>query len=239
MLQRILYILGALLLLFVSIEAVALLRLKHSINDNAAYWRGVAKNTKDGSITYVALGDSTAQGIGASEPGNGYVGLLANDIARATCKSVHTINLSVSGARIHDVIEKQLPQLHKYKPDVVTIEIGANDATQFDAQKFEREFRQLLPALPRGTIVSNLPYFGGRIKRSSEVTQANKIIARAVKEQGGLRLADVYSATKVNNSVRNYAADWFHPSDRGYRNWRDAFWRPLLDKRANSKLYSV
>ena len=46
------------------------------------YWsvpRGEA-----GGLLYVALGDSAAQGIGASHPDRGYVGLLADRLRAAT-----------------------------------------------------------------------------------------------------------------------------------------------------------
>src|SRR5215212_8776807 len=46
-----------------------------------------------GTLRYVALGDSLAQGIGASRPDRGYVGLLAERVERATGRRVEVVNL--------------------------------------------------------------------------------------------------------------------------------------------------
>ncbi|MBW3639915.1 MAG: hypothetical protein KY451_08715, partial [Actinobacteria bacterium] len=64
-----------------------------------------------GGLVYVALGDSAAQGIGASSLQRGYISLVADRLAGSTGRPVQVINLSSSGARIRDVIEEQLPEL--------------------------------------------------------------------------------------------------------------------------------
>ena len=217
-------IIGFLVVILVLAEIISLLQLRSSLTSNAAYWRQLS--TQPGELTYVALGDSAAQGIGASRPANGYVGLLADRIVTKTGKTVRVVNLSVSGAKIQDVIKKQLPQLVQYRPDFVTIEIGANDMISFDAQKFKDSFEQLVPLLPANTVVSNMPNFGGRIHRVDAVLAANKIVAAAAKTRN-FSVADLYTHTKLHDSPFNYAADFFHPNNRGYRNWADAFWTRL------------
>ncbi len=202
-------------------EAISLVQIYFSLTSNANYWR--ERSSQTGELTYVALGDSAAQGIGASRPANGYVGLLAGRLAEKTGKTIRVVNLSVSGAKIKDVIDKQIPQIAGYRPDFVTIEVGANDIVKFDAVSFSSQYNQLITLLPNNTIVSNMPNFGGRIKRDKAVMAANKIIAAAAAKRH-LRVADLYSYTKNNESPLNYAADFFHPSNRGYRNWANAFW---------------
>jgi len=32
--------------------------------------------------------------------------------------------------------------------------------------------------------------------------------------------------------LTQFAADWFHPNDRGHRVWADAFWEQLADDSA-------
>ena len=75
--------------------------LNETLPVNSAWWREQAK--VDGDLLYVALGDSTAQGIGASRPVNGYVGILADRIRALSGRTVRTVNLSVSGARVADL----------------------------------------------------------------------------------------------------------------------------------------
>lgn len=193
---------------------------------NAEYWR--QRSTQPGELTYVALGDSAAQGIGARQPDKGYVGVLAGRLAAKTGKTIRVVNLSVSGARVRDVIDKQIPQLKDYQPDFVTIEAGANDMIKYDAKKFAAEFQELAELLPPKTVVANMPYFGGRISRDNQIKSANDIVSASA-QKNDLIVVDLYTYTKVGDTPFNYAADFFHPSNRGYRNWADAFWTKLKE----------
>ncbi|MDL2341571.1 MAG: SGNH/GDSL hydrolase family protein [Patescibacteria group bacterium] len=217
-------LIGFLVVTLILAEVISLLQLRSSLTSNATYWHNL--QSQPGELTYIALGDSAAQGIGASRPNNGYVGLVAARLATKTGKTIRVVNLSVSGAKIQDVIQQQIPQLAGYKPDFVTIEIGANDLVSFNATDFKNSYRQLAPLLPRGTVVANMPNFGGRIKRVMAVQAANKIVADTAAAHN-LPMADLHTATKSRESPFNYAADFFHPSNRGYRNWADAFWIEL------------
>lgn len=224
--KKFLIIVGFLVAILVLAELLSLLQLRSSLTTNAAYWR--ERSAQPGELTYVALGDSAAQGIGARTPDKGYVGVLADRLAIKTGKTIRVVNLSVSGAKIRDVIDNQIPQLKDYEPDFVTIEAGANDVVRYDRAKFASEFQELAELLPPQTVVANMPYFGGRISRDNEVKEANKIVAQAA-IQNNLIVVDLYTFTKVGDTPFNYAADFFHPSNRGYRNWADAFWTKLKD----------
>ena len=234
MLKKILLAVLAVVVLVILLEVVALLHEKASLKGFADYWKQQNK-TAAGTFTYVALGDSTAQGIGSDKPTGSYVGLLADRIAAQTGQKVRLINLSVSGAKINDVLTKQLPELKNYKPDLVTIEIGANDLASYNSKQFNTEFQQLVTRLPKGTYISDMPYFGGRIRKNDQALAANQLIYKAV--QGtDLRLVKLQELTRRRQSIRNYAADLFHPSSRGYINWADAFWariQPDLVARAD------
>ena len=77
---------------------------------------------------WVALGDSTAQGIGASSIDHGWVPRLhaaLHDAGRPHA----LVNLSRSGAHSTHVIDEQLPMLDHlpYAASIVTICVGAND----------------------------------------------------------------------------------------------------------------
>ena len=216
----------------VLVEAFRLVELKLSVGRYAHYW---ASQPADGNFTYVAIGDSAAQGIGASQPQLGYVGLLAGQIQQATGQKVRVVNLSVSGAKIEDVITRQLPLLGKYHPDILTVEIGSNDVAQNNMDGFASRFEDLAKALPAGSVVANIPYFGGRIQNNAQAIQANIAISASASAHH-LKLVDLQYYTKKHQSIFNYAADYFHPNNRGYRNWDAAFWqviRPLVSKQTN------
>ena len=217
-------VVGFIVLTLVLAEVISVLQLGSSLKNNPHYW--LLRSLQAGELTYVALGDSAAQGIGASRPQNGYVGIIADRLAAKTGKTIRVVNLSVSGAKIQDVIDKQIPQLKQYRPDFVTIEVGANDVVAFNAQTFREHFNILAPQLPANTVVANMPNFGGRISRVQAVNSANAIVASAAATYH-LRVADLYTATKSRDTPLNYAADFFHPSNRGYKNWANAFWAVL------------
>lgn len=196
--------------------------LNETLPVHSKFWRDRAKGT--GELLYVALGDSAAQGIGASAPDRGYVGLLTRTIARHTGRSVRTLNLSISGARIADAIEKQLPRLADLSPDVVTVAIGANDVTTFDASRFESGLATVFDALPPHAIVADLPCFY-LPRNERRVADANAIVRRLASERG-LSVAPLHAVTRgagIRGVVTLFAKDLFHPNDRGYRLWTSAF----------------
>lgn len=224
MIKRVLIGLLVLFAVIVVFELASLLRLKNSLNAFSSFWRQRA--ALEGDFVYVALGDSSAQGIGASAPLKGYVGLVAERIETKTGRKVRIVNLSVSGADVNDVTEKQLPQLKNYKADLITVTIGGNDVARNKLHDFERDYAALAGALPDGSFAANIPYFGGRIRRNAEAIRASEIIA-GLSSKHGLRLVDLQTPLREQNSVLNYASDLFHPSDRAYRLWADAFWKEI------------
>lgn len=161
---------------------------------------------------WVALGDSMTQGIGASAHDRGWVGRLAPRL-----EVPHRIvNLSFNGARVADVLERQLPALEQItttygeQPALVTVMIGSNDLVS-------RRWTALLPdaaeemlaRLPAGTLVANQP-----ATARPAVRAFNRQVDDAV-EQRGLVLAD-FRDPRMRSWRGKVAADHFHPNDRGY-----------------------
>lgn len=205
---------------------VRLWQLRRSVAQYRTFWsvpRGDA-----GGILYVALGDSTAQGIGASGPERGYVGLLAERLRATTGRPVQVLNLSRSGARIGDVVVEQLPRLAGLAPELVTVAVGSNDLKQYDATRFRADIDALVAGLPPGTVVGDVPWFmhGGAGRKSGEA--AGYVAAQAGAR--GLAVARLHRAMRErgwSSMITDFAADWFHPNDRGHRVWADAFWEAI------------
>jgi acyl-CoA thioesterase-1 len=204
-------------------------RLASTLHLNARWWRDTGM--EHGELLYVAVGDSAAQGVGASLPGRSYVGLIARHLRDRTGRSVRVVNLSVSGARLREALEIQLPLLRELQPDILTVAVGANDIATFDIERFERELGELYSALPPGAVVADLPsfYVGAAEKK---VRLANAIVRRLAR-QHGFEVAALHAATTRQGVARyalnQVAADFFHPNDRGYRVWASAF-LPVLDR---------
>ena len=185
-------------------------------------------------FVYVAFGDSAAQGIGASKPDKGYVGLIAKELQNEH-ERVKVLNLSKSGAKIADVLQTQLPlyeQLNLKNRHIATIEIGANDIISFNSQKFEAEMDELMTKLPKDTIISDVPSFSGSryAKYESRVLEANSII-HSLAGKHGFNPARLHNKVSANHGLRTFAADLFHPSDYGYKtNWLPAFMERINEK---------
>ena len=213
----------SLLVLLGSGWAVRLWQLQGQRDRYRRYW--AEPRGEPGGLLYVALGDSTAQGIGASRPERGYVGLVAQRLREATGRPVQVVNLSRSGARLADVVAEQVPRLAGLQPDLVTVAVGGNDLRHYDRERFEREVDSLVAGLPPGTVVGDVPWFmhGGTGRSSGE---AARYVARAARGRG-LPVAGLHHAMVTRgwwSMATDFAADWFHPRDRGYRVWAYAFW---------------
>jgi acyl-CoA thioesterase I len=215
-------------LLVITISGLAiwgykLYRLYISVPNYAQYWN--EKKSEDGKFIYVALGDSAAQGIGASEPQKGYVGLVAESIERKTGKTVKIINLSKSGATTAEIINNQLPKVQNLNAHLITLGVGANDLKNYDKNSFKNNIEIITSSLPIGTYIADTPYFmhGNWEKNSLEA----KLIIKNNAENNQLNLVPLHSTLKRSGWIAmldSYAADWFHPNDKGYQDWYEAFW---------------
>lgn len=203
----------------------------------AAWWRD--RRLLPGGFSYLALGDSTAQGIGASTPGRSYVGQLIERIEAGSTGPVRAWNLAVSGATsslcARDQLRRAEKPLRKH-PDLVTLAIGANDVAEWNPVAFHSNLNRILDVLPPHTIVGELPCFF-LPPREGHVRDANRII-RTIADDRGLVVAPLHRATKergLHGVLTEFAADAFHPNDRGYQVWADAFW-PLVNERVTAVL---
>lgn len=214
----ILIIVGVLIL----IEVLALIWLASTVSTYRNFWLQKAK--EPGEITYLALGDSAAQGIGATSPSRGYVGLIAKRLQTQTNKKVRIINLSKTGAKMQDYLKEQAPQIKNIKANLVTIEIGANDVLNFEPSKYRADFKKVLSTLPKGAYVANMPVFNSRPGAKGKAAQASQIIGEELKSYPQLKFVDLQKQTTENQSIFGFAPDLFHPNNLSYKHWADAFW---------------
>ena len=195
----------------------------------AAYWRShnerVLRDLEaEPGPLWVALGDSTAQGLGAPAPHGGYIGQALQHLRRTTGQRWRVLNLSVSGALIRDVLAEQLPQLSA-APDLVTCGVGANDILYSAPATLFGDMRALLGKVPDGTVMLDLPLlagFWGIVGRMSVpyITRINRVIHEVARERK-LPVAEV-SAHFTSPWTGKFSCDSFHPSQDGYRDWTRA-----------------
>ncbi len=203
---------------------------------DAYRWRWEAHNQRvlgqDGPL-WVVLGDSASQGIGASDPFRGWVGQARQAMEAHHGHGWRVVNLSVSGARAHDVLDHQLPRLFRLGQhvDLVTCAIGGNDMYRSTSWQIRDRFERLVRALPPAghlgegsrTVLTTLPQGLGRRRAGI----ANEIV-RTLAPQHGIEVADLWATTGPPWQGK-YAEDFFHPNDHGYGFWVEAILPVLLE----------
>jgi acyl-CoA thioesterase I len=189
-------------------------------------------------VVYVALGDSTVEGVGASSAAANYVGRLGARL-RDRYPRGRTVNLGVAGATSYDVLELQVADAIALRPHLVTLSIGPNDITaKVPVETYAENLEAILGRLARETdavVVVNLlpdlavtPRFRTRntaplLGRLS--AEFNDVVARTAKRHGAL-VVDLYGASRreVPGHPELLAADGYHPSDLGYARWAELMW---------------
>jgi acyl-CoA thioesterase-1 len=183
------------------------------------------------AISFMILGDSTAVGQGGD-----YARGIAVSAAELIAKSrtVTYQNFAVSGARVNDVLQKQLPQTTELKPDIVLISVGANDVTHLtklstvrsDTVKIVEELKSKNPAVK--IILTGSPQMGSVLRfpqptkylAKLRTEKINNVFEDIVREKE-LIFAPVAKETGAafaqNPSL--FAADKFHPNTAGYDTW--------------------
>lgn len=185
-------------------------------------------------LKYIAAGDSTAVGEGASSVQQTYTYRIAQHLSES-----HTVeyrNVGVLGAKTDDVITEQLPSIIEFQPDIVTISIGANDVTHLRKNSHtlknintilrtltEKTNAQIyltdIPVVDRATL---LPY-PVRALWGYKAKNLNPEILTLENER--VHVIDIYNFGWENypDIQTTFAKDQFHPNDTGYDNWTKAF----------------
>ncbi len=206
-------------------------------------------DAKAAPLTLLVMGDSTAAGWGAGRLEDTYPFHLASSVA-ALGYRVHVVNIAVGGARFHDVRVLQLPQISARRPDLISLSVGANDATHFESEtEITREMRLIVAALrqsdARLILIANTPDMslapalplpfsrvaGARGRRLN--TALSQILRSEIAPNSKIRSVDLFRNGKLDyhRDPTLYAADLFHPSARGYDIWGQVFSRNLVQSK--------
>lgn len=179
------------------------------IEPYTAWWDAQNQAAADGDgPLLVAVGDSTAIGIGASIPERSYVGRLHHRL-RERDPAWRAVNLALSGARVADALDRQLPALAGLGADLVVCCIGTNDLVWGkETTALRDQLRRLVAELPDGAVVGRPA--GG----SPRARMASRALHNAGRERG-LAVIDPWAEPTPEGQER-LAVDRFHPNDLGY-----------------------
>lgn len=201
----------------------------------------LAFGTGGATLSYVVLGDSTAAGIGAP-----YDDGIAVKTAVALGQShrVSMRNVAVSGARMRDVLERQLSIAEAARPDLVLISAGANDVTHLTSiASMRRSLRAIVARLRTANphvaiVITGAPDMGSppripwilRGPASIRTKMVNRFFEKEARDLE-LTLAPIAEVTgplfRKDRSL--FADDRFHPNVRGYAAWVPVLNRALAD----------
>lgn len=179
----------------------------------AAWWQ--ARNQEALRRTgplWVVLGDSMSQGIGASAVELGWVPLVGEAL-RSRSVDVRVVNLSFSGARVGDVLERQLPALEALGvvPTVTTLLVGSNDLLRRSLRRaLVDRYEELLDHVPHGTLVATTPG-AGRLGVVAERVDAHQRV----------------TSVPLSFARGEVAEDRFHPDDQAYARLARTFAGPV------------
>jgi acyl-CoA thioesterase-1 len=189
-------------------------------------------------MLYVALGDSTVEGMGATTPEACYVSRVHARL-RAVYPRANVVNLGADGATSADVITDQLERAVLLRPRLVTLSIGPNDITaHVPVTEYERNVDTIFRRLARETgavVVANLlpdlavtPRFHGQ-PTTSEIGELTLRFNEALLRQArlnGIEVVDLYhpSRAEIPQRPELVAPDGYHPSDVGYERWAELVW---------------
>ena len=192
------------------------------------------------SVVYVALGDSTGVGVGATSEG-GYVARLFERIARKRPGS-RVVNLCVSGATTEDVLREQVGRVAAEGPTLVTLGIGVNDVQRLMLEEYERNLGEIVGRVRSVSeahiVLTNIPDIACapglpelmRDELRKRINAFNGAVTR-VAERHGLTVIDLYTESHelLPNRPDFFCSDLFHPSDLGYEFWTAQMW-PAVEK---------
>jgi len=154
---------------------------------------------------------------------------------------VRVINLAVSGAVLNDVLQNQLPKMAKLKPDLISVSIGANDATHFSSVgKYQTQMQSLvekLSAKKAQVLFATTPDMfqapALTLPLALAVNQRAKMQNAILDEattNSKIKVIDLFNRGKLiyAQNPNLYAPDFFHPSSDGYQIWARLFTAELV-----------
>ena len=180
-------------------------------------------------LRLLAIGDSTATGVGAQRLEDGLVLQTAARLAASERRPVDWRIVGLEGSNAAQVLANHLPQVDG-EWDAILLLVGANDALQLVGRSaFARSIRRLVDGLgehlaPAGVIgLTGTPQIDTFVWLPQPIRSLIGGHARTLDDvQQRIAAADprvLHLPTPAIVEPEQHAADGFHPSPAGYRLW--------------------
>jgi lysophospholipase L1-like esterase len=183
------------------------------------------------TVRVVCAGDSTLTGPGLDHPEQTWVRLAARSVSNE--RHVVVESFATGGARVDDVLDRQLDAVLRSRADVAVVAVGSNDAIHWTPLvEVESAFELLVTALSEnvGCVVVGGVGDLGTIARvpaplSAIVTlrarQVNRVIRRSCAGRANVRYVDIACADGAFRvgGRHVFTPDLFHPNHYGHAIW--------------------
>jgi len=181
------------------------------------------------SLELVVLGESTTAGVGVASHDLGLAGSTARALARRLDRSVHWRALGVNGFKAASVRRELVPRIPQRPAGLVVIALGVNDTAKLTSpRRWQRELDALIDAArertgPCPVVLAAVPPLGRfpalpRPLRWTLGLRARELDRRA--RELAATMTDVYHVPFTPADEPDlFAADGYHPSERGYALW--------------------
>lgn len=198
---------------------------------------GVFGDPSDPSLRVAVLGDSSVTAPGVAGPHEIWV----HHVCLRLAETRHVIlkSFAVGGSRAQDVIEGQLDAALAFRPDLVFVSVGANDAIKgVPLRRFVDDLDRLIGDLAASgaTVVQSGVGMLGTIPRlypplSNLMSRRGRRFDRAhrkVAAARGTAVVDQWSDDPANwKDPVLWAPDYFHVSAAGHARWAETTWRTV------------
>src|SRR2546428_10776267 len=194
-------------------------------------------------MRYLALGDSFTIGTGTT-PARSFPAVLINRWWDQDLEC-DVRNPAVNGYTTDDLIREELPLVEAYRPDLVTVLIGANDivaalrdaaaVTKRAEDRYRRQLRRIhervqadapkaaryaLPQ-PDWSLTPAGASFGDPADVAKAIEKFNLIAREEIEALGGTYV-DIFPLMREQMKKHMTAPDGLHPSAAAYAEWADA-----------------
>lgn len=187
------------------------------------------------ALRYLALGDSFTIGTGSAESD-----AFPAVFARTSGCEVTLLNVAKNGYTTDDVLRRELPALAEFRPDFVTLGIGANDRVRgAPLAAYERNVERILDAVLAAGVAPERVFlvpqpdwsrspaardFGEPAELSRSITDMNAALRRAGAKRG-LRWLEIDGLLADQARRGMLAPDRLHPSREAHAAWAAALVR--------------
>lgn len=236
--------LGALLIggfaLLLAVEVLLIFRREFPLADPPDAVRGEFGDPSLPMLRLVVLGDSTSVGVGTT-PDKSFPWVLATKLSDRFHVILEVVGFG--GATVRDVVQDQVPKALGLEPDLILVEIGANDTTHVTPpwtlrSKFAETLDRLMePGVP--LVVAGPPDMGAisfmaQPLRALAGLQSDTVqrIIRSETRKRGLPYVDIQGgvrSAKLPPGFRYYSSDEFHPGEGGYGLWAQIMYPTVLE----------